>query len=226
MPFSDYNYIIDIITRKFIFFSFSLFSFKRQNWYYTFSEYLCSLKLITYRNTIIIIIIDYLYCYYNWWQLASENPYGYSMCCLRTYCVSFSSIFYLYTESVYFILLCNMSNKILPYHIEAPLRSISSLTLWGPPQIKFFAYYMGAPSYQCFRLLYGALCVSFFAYYIGAPLRSVSSIALCMGAPHVSFFAYLMSPSRQFFHLIYGAPSIRFLAYYMGPTDQCFLFQF
>ena len=77
---------------------------------------MCSLKLITYRNTIIIVIIDYLYCYYNWWQLASENPYGYSMCCLRTYCVSFSSIFYLYTESVYFILLCNMSNKILPHH--------------------------------------------------------------------------------------------------------------
>ena len=77
---------------------------------------MCSLKLITYRNTIIIIIIDYLYCYYNSWQFASENPYGYSMCCLRTYCASFSSIFYLYTESVYFILLCNMSNKILPYH--------------------------------------------------------------------------------------------------------------
>ena len=82
---------------------------------------MCSLKLITYRNTIIIIIIDYLYCYYNWWQLASENPYGYSMCCLRTYCVSFSSIFYLYTESVYFILLCNMSNKILPYHKDPQL---------------------------------------------------------------------------------------------------------
>ena len=67
----------------------------------------------TYRNT--NIIIDYLYCYYNWWQLSSENPYGYSMCCLRTYCVFFS-LFYLYTESVYFILFCSMSNKILPYH--------------------------------------------------------------------------------------------------------------
>ena len=53
-PFSDYNYIIDIVTRKFIFF---FFSFEKQNWYFTSSEFVCSLQLITYRNT--IIIIDY-----------------------------------------------------------------------------------------------------------------------------------------------------------------------
>ena len=57
LPFSDYNYIIDIITRKIIFFSFS-FSFKKQNWYYTSSEFVCSEQLITCRNT--IIMIDYL----------------------------------------------------------------------------------------------------------------------------------------------------------------------
>ena len=86
---SVYKYIIYIITRKFTFFSL-FFSFKIQNWYYTSSEYLCSLQLIIYRNT--IIIIYYLNCYYNWWELASETPYWYSMCCLRTFCVFFFDI--------------------------------------------------------------------------------------------------------------------------------------
>ena len=36
----------------------------------------------------------------------------------------------------------------------APLRSVFSLTM-GPPQISFFAYYMGGPSDQFLRLLYG-----------------------------------------------------------------------
>ena len=39
-----------------------------------------------------------------------------------------------------------------------PLISVSSLTIWGPPKISFFAYYMGA------------LQISFFVYHIGASL--------------------------------------------------------
>ena len=45
LPFSVYNYIIYIINNKFIFFSL-FFSFKKENWYYTSSEFLCSLQLI------------------------------------------------------------------------------------------------------------------------------------------------------------------------------------
>ena len=57
------------------------------------------------------------------------------------------------------------------YYIGGPLRLVSSLTIggplssvpshttsiWGPPQINFFAYYMGAP------------WINFFDYYMGAP---------------------------------------------------------
>ena len=115
LPFSDYNYVIDVITRKSISFS---FSFKKQNWYYTSSEFVCSLQLHTYRNT--IIIIDYLNCYYNWWQLAWENPYGYSMCCLRTYCVfSLFSIFILSQCTLY----CNAICQIKYYH-TVPCRAV------------------------------------------------------------------------------------------------------
>ena len=41
----------------------------------------------------------------------------------------------------------------------------------GPPQVSFFAYYMGAPSDQFIRILYGPppLQISIFAYYVGAP---------------------------------------------------------
>ena len=43
-----------------------------------------------------------------------------------------------------------------------PLRSVSSPTIWGSPEISFFAYYMRPPSVQFLRLLYGG------------PIRSVS----------------------------------------------------
>ena len=74
------------------------------------------------------------------------------------------------------------------YNMGAPLRSVSLFTIWGPSQISFFACYrggggdtsdfsfftkyMGGPSDQFLRLLYGAPQASFFAYYMG-PLRSV-----------------------------------------------------
>ena len=114
LPFSVYNYIIYITTRKFIFFSLFL-SFKKQNWCYTSSEFLCSLQLIIYIN---IIIITYcLNCYSNWWQLASENPHGYSMCCLRTFCVFFQYIFILSQCTLYCYALC----QIKYYHTMHPV---------------------------------------------------------------------------------------------------------
>ena len=58
-----------------------------------------------------------------------------------------------------------------------PLRSDSSLTIWGPPSGQFLS------------LLYGAPQVSFFAYYIGGPLRSVSSPTI--GGPLSSVSARL-----------------------------------
>ena len=44
----------------------------------------------------------------------------------------FFSAFYLYTESVYFILLCNMSNKILLYYTKIiKTLNISELIMYG-----------------------------------------------------------------------------------------------
>ena len=68
-----------------------------------------------YRNT--IIIIYYLYCYYNWWQLTSDNSYGYSMCCLRTFCVFFLYIFVLSQYTLYCYALCQIKYCHIPYHI-------------------------------------------------------------------------------------------------------------
>ena len=55
------------------------------------------------------------------------------------------------------------------YFLGAPLRSVFSLTIWGPLiKISFCAYYIwgGGPSDQFLRLLYGG------------PLRSVSSLTI------------------------------------------------
>ena len=53
----------------------------------------------------------------------------------------------------------------------------------GPPQVSFFAYYMGAPPQ-----------VSFFAYYMGAPLRSC-------------FFAYYVgAPLDKLLRILYEGP--------------------
>ena len=73
------------------------------------------------------------------------------------------------------------------------LRSVSPLTICGPSQVSFFAYYMGP------------LQVSFFSYYIGAPLRSVSSLTV-------------WGPlSDQFLRILYwGPPQFSFFAYYRG----------
>ena len=61
----------------------------------------------------------------------------------------------------------------------APLRLIYSLiTIWGPPRINLFAYYMGPPRMSFFAFYMGPPQVSFFAYCMGAPLRSVSSLTM------------------------------------------------
>ena len=73
-----------------------------------------------------------------------------------------------------------------------PPRSVSPLTIWGPPQVSFFVYYMGPPQ------------ISFCAYFLGAPPRSVFSLTI-------------WGPLRSVFsHTIWGAPQISFFAYYMG----------
>ena len=106
------------------------------------------------------------------------------------------------------------------YNMGAPLRSVSLFTICPPPPLRsvslhaiggatshfsFFTKYMGGPSDQFLRLLYGAPQVSFFAYY--------------MGSPQISFCAYFLGPlSDQFFLLLYGAPSDQFLhILYGGP---------
>ena len=67
-----------------------------------------------------------------------------------------------------------------------------SQIIWGPPQVSFFAYYMGFPQ------------ISFCAYFLGAPFRSVFSLTI-WGPSQISFFSYYMGP-----------PQISFFAYYMG----------
>ena len=139
--------------------------------------------------------------------------------------------------------------------IWGPLRSISSLTIGGPPQNSFFAYYMGPgplksvssltiwvllrpvssltmdymgpPSGQFFRLLYmEPHQISFFAHYMG---RAPSDQFLCLlcGGPLDKFFANCMgAPSGQFLRLLKGAPSDQFLRILYGGPPQINLFAY
>ena len=76
-----------------------------------------------------------------------------------------------------------------------PLRSVSSLTMWGPPYISYFAYYMGAPQVSFFAYYRGPPQISFFTYYMGAPLRSVSS--LTKWGPSVQFLRLIFSMFKK-----------------------------
>ena len=89
----------------------------------------------------------------------------------------------------------------------------------GPTQISFFAYYMGAPLDQLYRLLYGApIQVSFCAYNMGPPQISFCAYYMYMGAPQVSFFAYYRGPLRSASSLTIWGPSSQFLCLlYGGP---------
>ena len=119
-----------------------------------------------------------------------------------------------------------------------PLRSVSSHTIWGslsdqfhcllygaPPQISFFACYrrttshfsfftkyMGPPSDQFLRLLYGPRVTIGLVYLLtiyGVP--SYQFLCILFGGPsQISFFSYYKGPLQ-----------ISFFAYYMkGPSDQ------
>ena len=78
-----------------------------------------------------------------------------------------------------------------------PLRSVSSLTMsmWGPPYISYFAYYMGAPQVSFFAYYKGPPQISFFTYYMGAPLRSFSS--LTKWGPSVQFLRLIFSMFKK-----------------------------
>ena len=69
------------------------------------------------------------------------------------------------------------------YNMGAPLRSLSLFTIWGPPQISFFACYRGATSdFSFFHKIYGALLRSVSPLTIWSPLRLVSLLTIWAGA--------------------------------------------
>ena len=123
--------------------------------------------------------------------------------------------------------------SVSSYFICGPFRPVSLQLYGGPPQVDFFAYYMGphvsfllyymgAPSGQFLRLLYeGPTQVSFFVYYM-PPLRSVSSHTI-WGPPQINFFVYYRGPSDQLLRILYGAPQISFFAYCLGAPSGQFL---
>ena len=91
--------------------------------------------------------------------------------------------------------------------ICGPLWAVSLLiTIWGSPQVRFFAY-RGAPSSDQFLCLpCGAPLDKFLRILYGCPLRSVSSHTI-WGPPQIRFFAYYMeAPSDMFLRILYGAP--------------------
>ena len=96
--------------------------------------------------------------------------------------------------------------------------------------------YMGVPSDQFFRILYGAPQVSFFAYYMeppsdqllciqyGAPGRSVFSVTI-WGPLRLIYWHTIWGPPQTwfFFRLLYGCPpQVSLIAYYMGAPQISF----
>ena len=84
---------------------------------------------------------------------------------------SFLCILYWGPQITFFAYYMGPSDQFFSYNMGAPLRSVPLFTIWAPPQISFFACYrggggtsdfsfstkyMGAPSDQFLRLLYGA----------------------------------------------------------------------
>ena len=69
------------------------------------------------------------------------------------------------------------AGQFLPLLYGAPLSSLSSLTIWGPPQINFFAYYRGplrSVSSQTNDTIWGPPQINFFHLLYRGPLRSIS----------------------------------------------------
>ena len=129
----------------------------------------------------------------------------------------------------------------------APLRSVSLLTIWGPPQTSiFFACYREATSDQFHHKIYRGPSDQFLLLLYGAPLRLVSSLTiwgpsdhfLCilfggpsqisvfscyMGPPQISFLHIIWSPLRSVLCILYGGPSDQFLRLlYRGPPEISF----
>ena len=95
-----------------------------------------------------------------------------------------------------------------------PLRQVSSHTIWGPPQVSFFAYYRGPPQISFFACHMGAPSDQFLRILYGGPLRPVSSHTI-WGPPSDQFLRLLNGgPFGQFLHLLNGAPLIFFLKFY------------
>ena len=102
-----------------------------------------------------------------------------------------------------------------------PLRSVYLLTIWGPPQVSFFVYYI-PPSGKFLCLHMGGPQISFFAYYMRPPsdqfLRllygggPLSSLNLLYGAPMTILFFYFLRVN-----LSLGAPYFIISRGGMGP---------
>ena len=114
------------------------------------------------------------------------------------------------------------------YYIGDPLRSVSLLTIGAPPQFSFFAYYMGAPSDYFLRLLYRGPLGSSYLLTIWGPLGWVSSHSIWGPLRSVSSLTIWGPPSGQFLRLLYGgSPQVSCFDYYAGaPLDKllCILY--
>ena len=96
--------------------------------------------------------------------------------------------------------------------MDMPLRSVSSPAIWGPPQVSFFAYYMGA-----------ALGSVSSQITMWGPPRSVSCILYRAPFISVSFLLYGGPPSCQLLRLSYGGPRSVSLLTIWAPPDNIFL---
>ena len=115
------------------------------------------------------------------------------------------------------------------------ISSVSLHTIWKPPYINFFAYYMGPPLDQFLCILFGGPFRSVSSLIIWAPHRSISLHTGIMnplrsvssqniwgggGGPQFRFFAYYMGPPGQFLCLLYGGPSGQFLRLLCAPPPR------
>ena len=86
------------------------------------------------------------------------------------------------------------------------LRSVSPLTIWGPPQVSLFAYYVRPPQ------------ISFCVYFLGAALRSVFSLTGWGPLRSVSSLTRGGSLRSVYSHTICHPLQVDFFTYYMwGP---------
>ena len=72
----------------------------------------------------------------------------------------FSLTMWMPPSGQFFLLTMCGPSKSVSLHTMGLLRSVSSHTIWGPPQTCLFAYYIGPPSDQFFRLLYETPVIS------------------------------------------------------------------